>query len=146
MKQEYYYGRKVKIKNNCCKLIKENKPLSIGDEGILNPSLIKDPIHPYNYNFNGIEIAFGHYEFSRYLEIVPNTIEELIEEAKRRYPVGSTVKCDFVGNPYQGIIGDDFFGFPFSIWVNLVNNDCKNMCLYSKVSNKWAEIIEKPFV
>ena len=71
--------------------------------------------------------------------------EELIKEAKRRYPVRCAVKCDFVGMSYQGIIGDEFNYTDSGIWINLIDSHLR-MCLYNKFDNKWAEIIEDKFV
>lgn len=69
--------------------------------------------------------------------------EQLIEEAKLRYPVGSNVKSLF--GQSNGIIRDYFFKSSYNdIWVGTSNTDGTNsinLKVYDFSEKKWAEIL-----
>jgi len=69
--------------------------------------------------------------------------EQLLEEAKRRYPIGTKVKSLYYGNIYYGNILMYNCGITPTtdqIWVG--GENLNNYLIYER--NKWAEIISYP--
>ena len=68
--KEYYYGKKVRVKNNGCRI---KGCLEKGTEGILMESSMNN--YDYNFIINGCEIGFHKNEFDIYLELIEDNME-----------------------------------------------------------------------
>lgn len=70
-------------------------------------------------------------------------LEELLEEAKRRYPVGTVVRCLMYSKDIVTIESTDFY-FSDGVWTEKGTVGPNQALLYNSDKDRWATIISSP--
>lgn len=128
-----YKNERIELLNNC----HSNADLHI-DKSIFKYSLIFDDFEQVNRNCHNIKLLNIKEEICK-KEI---SKEKLLEEAKKRYPIG----CEVISTcgTKSTIKNHDFrFGL-FGVTLNNIYYDNGNIKIYNANSKKWAEIVSLP--